>query len=264
MRNDIDLTSVKKVDLIRSINNMIRYTNKLMKSRGCHNTSTCYSEATLRNKSRDYVEECYEHAWVCLREEIRAYYSILDVDVDKSTIDELKKNLNDRQEEVWQRYKNLLTTREAYLYEEICNHIKASGLLFDETEITIEDIDVKINSDELLNISLKDCFGGVINYYHKHSWRDESKESVDEINFGTIGAFNLDSLRGRQQMFLMGVICSLRDKTIRKKIAEVMDEIHSVNRNRYRINNQLECDLVNGLDEILSPFINKVAAGEIE
>ena len=123
---------------------------------------------------------------------------------------------------------------------------------------------MKINSDENIDISLKNCFGGVINYYHKHSWTETDKEPVDGINFGTIGTFNLDSPRGRQQMFLMGVICSLRDKTIRKKIAEAMDEIYSVNRNRYSVNNRLNCKLVDGIDEILSPFINKVAAGEIE
>lgn len=266
MKN-IDLTIMRKVDLIRSTNNMIRYTNKLMKSRGCCTTHASYSEATLRNKSRDYVEECFERAWDWLREEIRYYYGNhmpLPFDFDTKALDDLHKDVNDEQENVWQNYKSLLTTREAYLYEEICNHINASGLLFDETEITIDDIAVKINSDENINISLKNCFGGVINYYHKHSWTEIDKESVDEINFGTIGAFNLDSLRGRQQMFLMGVICSLRDKTIRKKIAEAMDEIYSVNRNRYHINNQLEHKLVDGIDEILSPFINKVASGEIE
>lgn len=266
MKN-IDLTIMRKVDLIRSTNNMIRYTNKLMKSRGCCTTHASYSETTLRNKSRDYVEERFERAWDWLREEIRYYYGNhmpLPFDFDSKALDDLHKDVNDEQENVWQNYKNLLTTREAYLYEEICNHINTSGLLFDETEITIDDITVKINSDENINISLKNCFSGVINYYHKHSWTEIDKESVDEINFGTIGAFNLDSLRGRRQMFLMGVICSLRDKTIRKKIAEAMDEIHSVNRNRYRINNQLEHKLVDGIDEILSPFINKVASGEIE
>ena len=194
MKN-IDLTIMRKVDLIRSTNNMIRYTNKLMKSRGCCTTHASYSEATLRNKSRDYVEECFERAWDWLREEIRYYYGNhmpLPFDFDTKALDDLHKDVNDEQENVWQNYKSLLTTREAYLYEEICNHINASGLLFDETEITIDDIAVKINSDENINISLKNCFGGVINYYHKHSWTETDKEPVDEINFGTIGAEDSD------------------------------------------------------------------------
>lgn len=266
MKN-IETDKLSKSELIKGIIRLTSYKNKLLKSRGCNNIQHCYSASTLRNKNREYVEECFCHAWDWLREEIRYYYRNhmpLPIEIDTKALDDLHKDVNDEEEKIWQNYRSLLATREAYLYEEICNHIKASGLLFDETEITIDDIEVKINSDENINISLKNCFGGVINYYHKHSWTDADKEPVDEINFGTIGAFNLDSLRGRQQMFLMGVICSLRDKTIRKKLAEVMDELHSADNNRYRVNNRLNCKLVDGIDDIVSVPINKVAMGEIE
>ena len=266
MKN-IETDKLSKIELIKGIIRLTSYNNKLMKSRGCNDTQHCYSASTLRGKSHEYVEACFCHAWDWLREEIRYHHRNhipLPFEFDTKALDDLHKDVHDEEEEAWQRYKNLLSTREAYLYEEICNHIKATGLFFDETKITIDDIEVKINSNENLNISLKKCFGGVINYYHKHSWTDADKEPVDEINFGTIGAFNLDSLRGRQQMFLMGIICSLRDKTIRKKIAEVMEELHSVDSDRYRINNRLNCKLVDGIDNIVSVPINKVVMGEIE
>lgn len=261
MKTSLNIEKLTKFDLVKGCNNMITMRNRLLGARKISGVKL-YSLNTMNKKSREFVEELFQHEWDWLREEIRYYYRNhmpLPFDFDTKALDDLHKDVNDEQEKVWQNYKSLLDTREAYLYEEICNHIKASGLLFDETEITIDDIEVKINSDENLNISLKNCFGGVINYYHKYSWTETDKEPVDEINFGTIGAFNLDSRRGRQQMFLMGVICSLRDKTIRKKIAEVMEELRSINNNRYRVNNRLNTKLVNGIDDILAPFIDNIA-----
>ena len=266
MKN-IEINKLSKSELINGITRLTNYNNKLLKSRGCNDTQQCYSASTLRSKSREYLEECFCHAWDWLREEIRYHHRNhipLPFEFDTKALDDLYKDVHDEQEEVWQRYKNLLSTREAYLYEEICNHINTTGLLFDETEITIDDIEVKINSGENLNISLKNCLCGVINYYHRHSWTTTDKEPVDEINFGTIGTFNLDSLRGHQQMFLMGIIYSLRDKTIRKKIAEVMEELHSAISDRYRVNNRLNCKLVDGIDNIVSTPINKVVMSVIE
>lgn len=265
MKN-IDLNKLSKSELIKGITRLTLHTNKLLKSRGCNNTHSCYSESTLRNKSREYVEECFEHAWDWLREEIRANYGILDVDVDKAAIDELKKRLNDKQEENYKEYFAEIE-RGTDTITELVRELAANiGILCAFPDIKDEDIEAKINSDECIVIKLKNCFGGDINYYHRRPWMDEKDEDVkDEINFGTIGAFGIDSLRGHQQLFQMNLLSHLgSNMEIRSKMNGILDTTSKRNMERIRTNAKINTELVKGLDEIMSPYINKVAMGEIE
>lgn len=266
MKN-IDLTKLTKVELINGIINLTNKYNECIRSRGYLNTHKVLSANTLRTKSRGFLEEEFEHAWDWLREEIRAYYNVLDVDVDKSAIDDLKARIEKDVEENYQEYQAGTDSGTAEITELIHNYITDCGILNVFPDIELEDVTIVSVSDECVSIKLKKCFGGEINYYHRNSRlssiTDNETKKIDEINFGTIGAFDLDSERGRQQLFLMNLLSHIGcNQEIRTKMNGILEGLRDRNLARIRTNHKLQDSMVDGIDEIVAPYINSVATGE--
>jgi hypothetical protein len=266
MKN-IDLNSLTKAELIQGIINLTNKYNECIKSRGFLNIHKVPSANTLRTKSREVVEESFTHAWDWLREEIRAYYNVLDVEVDKSAIDDLKARIEKDVEENYKAYRAGTDSGIAEITELIHNYIINCGILNVFPDINLEDVAIVSVSDECVNIKLKKCFGGEINYYHRNSRlssiTDNETKKIDEINFGTIGAFDLDSERGRQQLFLMNLLSHIGcNQEIRTKMNGILEGLRDMNLTRIRTNHKLQDSMVDGIDEIVAPYINSVATGE--
>lgn len=264
MKN-IDLAKLTKVELINGIINLTNKYNECVRSRGYLNTHKVLSANTLRTKTREFLEEEFEHAWDWLREEIRAYYNVLDVDVDKSAIDDLKTTFRKKEVDNYLEYNNVVLTGEPEITGIILDLINNAGLLQAFSDIHENDIKIVVDSSECVRISLqKSCD---IRYYHRRSW--ESKiigkdiKTKDEINFGTMGSFDLDSLQGHQQLFQMSLVSHLGiDVETRAKINKILDRMYHKNIDRIRINSKINTDFVEALDENLAPYINSVAMGE--
>ena len=266
MKN-IDLDSLTKAELIKGIINLTNKYNECVKSRGYLNIHKVPSANTLRTKSREEVEAQFVHAWDWLREEIRAYYNVLNVKVDKTAIDNLKDSFGKKEEENYAEYRDLTEKGVEEISGIILEYIQNIGILNVFTDINVDDIRIFIDSDECVRISLQQSCD--IRYYHRHSWesRINNKEdnTIDEINFGTMGSFDLDSTRGHQQLFQMSLVSYLGiNNEIRSKMDVILNRIYHKNITRIHNNSKINSDFVVELDEIMSPYINGVAMGEIE
>ena len=266
MKN-IDLAKLTKVELINGIINLTNKYNECIRSRGYMNTHKVPSANTLRTKKRDFIEDEFKRAWDWLREEIRAYYNVLDVDIDKLAIDNLKTTFRKKEEDNYIEYNDIVIAGETEITGIIRELINNAGLLQVFPDIHEDDIKIIVDSGECVRIVLqKSCD---IRYYHSHSWESKISgkdgETKDEINFGTMGSFDLDSLKGHQQLFQMNLVSRLGiDIKTRAKIDEVLNRIYHKNIDRIRTNSRIDSDLVEALDEILAPYINGVALGTIK
>lgn len=266
MKN-IDLTKLTKVELINGIINLTNKYNECVRLRGYLNTHKVPSANTLRTKQRDFIEEEFKRAWDWLREEIRAYYDVLPVDVDEQAINDLKATFSKKEEDNYKEYNDIVSAGEIEIAGIIFGLINNAGLLQVFPDIYEDDIKIIVDSGECVRIVLqKSCD---IRYYHNHSWESringKDGETKDEINFGTMGSFDLDSLKGHQQLFQMNLVSHLGiDIKTRAKIDEVLNRIYHKNTDRIRVNSKINSDFVEALDEILSPYINCVAMGKTE
>lgn len=265
MKN-IDLDRLTKAELIQGIINLTNKYNECIKSRGFLNIHKVPSTNTLRTKSREVVEESFTHAWDWLREEIRAYYNVLDVNVDKQAIEDLKARLQKETDQNYDEFDALIESSMVEISGIIRNYATESGILNIFSDITEDDIVITNLSDECICIKLKNCFGGEINYYHRRdllsSLHGDTSKLRDEINFSTIGAFDLDSLRGHQQLFQMNLMSHIgRNTEIRSKMNAVLDNIRNRNIARIRMDNRINSEMVAGIDEIVAPYINSVVTG---
>ena len=253
MKN-IDLTKLTKVELINEIINLTNKCNECIRLRGYLNTHKVLSANTLRTKSREFLEKQFEQAWEWLYKEVRANYDVLPINIDRQALDAIKARSEKAIEENFNEYLTHLNMGDTKITELIHNHIINEGMLDVFPDIKIDDIIVIPLSGRQVRVGLKGCVDRAINYYHTE---------VDSVDM--VGTFDLDSERGRQQLFLMSLLSHIGcNNELRAKINEILEDIHDKNLTLVRMNKDIQHSMTQDIDAIILPYINGVAMGEVE
>ena len=253
MKN-LDTNNLTKVDLVRGIIRLTNTTNNLLRSCGNNLEHGCLAESTLRTKSREFLEKQFEQAWGWLYKEVRANYGALPINIDRRALDAIKARSEKAIEENFNEYLTHLNMGDTKITELIHNHIINEGMLDVFPDIKIDDVIVIPLSGRQVRVGLKGCVDRAINYYHTE---------VDSVDM--VGTFDLDSERGRQQLFLMSLLSHIGcNNELRAKINEILEDIHDKNLTLVRMNKDIQHSMTQDIDAILLPYINGVATGEFE
>ena len=263
---NIDLTKLTKVELINEIINLTNKCNECIRLRGYLNTHKVLSTNTLRTKSREFLEKQFEQSWGWLYKAACENYNIIDADIDKHAIDILKERSEKAIEENYKEYRAHLDRGIAEITKLVHSHIINQGMLDAFPDIKIDDVIIISLSDERVRFGLKGYVNGEINYYHcGEVYSSTAAKNRDIIDFNMVSTIDLDSERGHQQLFLMSLLSYIGSNgEIRAKMNEILDDIPNMNAARIRMNDNIQRSMAEGIDEILLPYINGVAMGEVE
>lgn len=267
-RNAIDLSKMSKNTIILGIINLTTKFNELKNLQGSEYTHKVPSANTLRSKSRKCLIDMFNNEWEWVSGTIRDHYEVMDIDIDKGTLDEYKAIIKQKHmenqnafdvvlygcaEDVNKAFKEFVATLDT--------HMDLSGRFPD---VDLNNLIAVINSDENISIVIADNVSR-LEYYHRSGIIGEAtKEDKDIINLGTIGSFDMDSVRGQQQMLLMTIAGRLNNKTIRKVFNNILETVHEHNNKRIHNKAQINEAMLSGFDDILAPYINGVAMGVIK
>lgn len=265
MKN-LDINNLTKVDLVRGIIRLTNTTNNLLRSCGDNLGHGCLAESTLRTKKREFLEKQFEQSWGWLYKAVCENYNIIDADIDKHAIDVLKERSEKAIEENYKEYRAHLDRGIAEITKLVHSHIINQGMLDAFPDIKIDDVIIISLSDERVRFGLKGYVNGEINYYHcGEVYSPTAAKNRDIIDFNMVSAIDLDSERGHQQLFLMSLLSHIGcNNELRTKINEILEDIHDKNLTRIRMNDNIQRSMAEGIDEIILPYVNGVAMGEVE
>lgn len=272
MKTSLNFTNITKKELIDYCNNIVKIHNKLHKKYDPWRCGCCtgYKISSTSKQSHQYIEECFIREWEWLRDQIQIMIKDNQIDgileeIDTTTLKSILNKMSDELTAASNEYNHLHHNSEVHLHNVICKFITDVDILTPNNEITVDDIIVNIHSGECVEISIQNGHCSSINYHHLHSRRDveQDNEYVDKINFGTIGSFDLDSLCGQQQIFMMSLIIKINnDKKIRDTINSILDSVHVAFDKYCQAENKIKQSINYNFDNIIGPFIDGVALGK--